>query len=61
MRVIAHIYYPISDPLSPAIDPALDAIIEELPKLAKKLGAVGAVIVDAAIITLDSDEEDEIF
>jgi hypothetical protein len=61
MRVIAHIYYPISDPLSPLIDPALDQIIEELPKLAKKLGAVGAVIVDAAIITLDSDEEDEIF
>jgi hypothetical protein len=61
MRVIAHIYYPISDPLSPLIDPALTQITEELPKLAMKLGAVGAVIVDAAIITLDSDEEDEIF
>ncbi len=61
MRVIAHIYYPISDPLSPLIDPALDQIIEELPKLAKKLGAVDAVIVDAAIITSDNDKEDEIF
>jgi hypothetical protein len=61
MRVIAHIYYPISDPLSPAIDPALEQITEELPKLAKKLGAVDAVIVDAAIITSDNDKEDEIF
>lgn len=61
MRVTAYIYYPISDPLSPAIEPALEQLNTELPKLAKKLGAVGAVVADATIINSDPDEEDVIF
>ncbi len=62
MRVTAYIYYPIKDPLSPNIEPTLEKLCEELPKLAKSLGAIGAVVADAKIIGFDTDDkEDEIF